>query len=186
MLFLFRTEVGMKVLYIFLFMTCTKATKSTNIIEEIVSIPFFEVYLSAFLGFLSAIIVEAIKDCITSKQKRKQIVKNLIIELETIKDEVSGMEDTKLYPLPYSIPFWKGICMSGTVLVLDKMNSYSNLICVFEKIEESNHIEGKCFEIVMSSQKRIIDKEMLEIILKNRKKLLGEIDKGLKLLKEVK
>lgn len=176
----------MNLLNIVLSTASVEVAKNTSTIKEIIAIPFFEAYLSAFLGFLSALIVEAINDYLTSKQKRKQIVKNLIIELETVKNEAGSLEDTKLYPLPYSIPFWKGICMSGTVLVLDKMNCYSELVCIFEKIEETNYTEGKCFEIVMSSQKKIIDEEMLETILKNRKNLLGEIDKGLKLLKEVK
>lgn len=162
-----------------------EATKNASTIGEIVSIPFFKVYLSAFLGFLSALIVEAINDHITVKQKRKQIVKNLVIELETVKSEAGSLEDTKLYPLPYSIPFWKGISLSGSVLVLDKMDSYSELIRIFEKIEEANHIEGKCFEIVMSSQKKV-DEDMIKTILKNRKKLLNEIDKGLELLREAK
>ena len=162
-----------------------EATKNTSTIREIVSIPFFEVYLSAFLGFLSALIVEAINDHITVKQKRKQIVKNLIIELETVKNEARSLKDTKLYPLPYSIPFWKGISLSGSVLVLDKMDSYSELVRIFEKIEEANYIEAKCFEIVMSSQKRN-DEDMIKTILQNRKKLLNEIDKGLELLREAK
>lgn len=176
----------MNLLCIALTTASAEVTKNTSTIREIISIPFFEVYLSAFLGFLSALIVESINDHITSKQKRKQIVKNLTIELETVKNEAGSLEDTKLYPLPYSIPFWKGISMSGSVLALDKMDSYSELVRIFEKIEEANHIEGKCFEIVMSSQNKNIDESMLETILKNRKKLLNEIDKGLELLEEAK
>lgn len=95
----------MNLLNIVLSTASVEVTKNTSTIKEIITIPFFEAYLSAFLGFLSALIVEAINDYLTSKQKRKQIVKNLIIELETVKNEAGSLEDTKLYPLPYSIPF---------------------------------------------------------------------------------
>lgn len=176
----------MNLLYIVLSTPNTKVMDNTNIIEEIVSIPFFEVYLSTFLGFLSALIIAIVSDYIKSKQKRKQIIKNLIIDLETVKYEAESLEEKKLYPLPYSIPFWKGICLSGSVLNLDKMESYAELVRIFEKIEEANYMEAKCFEIVMFSQKKIIDVNMQETILKNRKQLLSEIDKGLQLLKGVK
>lgn len=174
----------MSSLCIVLAIASVEVTTDTSAIREMVSIPFFEVYLSTFLGFLSALIVEAINDYVTSNQKRKQIVKNLTIELETVKSEAASLEDTKLYPLPYSIPFWKGISLSGLVLSLDKMDNYSELIRIFEKIEEGNQIEGRCFDIVMSSQNKNIDECMFETILKNRKRLINEIDKGLELLKE--
>lgn len=175
----------MNLLYTVLSTSNTDVMENTNLIEEVVSIPFFEVYLSTFLGFLSALIIETINDYATSKQKRKQIIKNLIIDLETVKNEAESLEDKKLYPLPYSIPFWRGICLSGSVLNLDKMDKYAELVRVFEKIEEANYMEARCFEIVMSSQKNI-DENMLKTILKNRKQLLNEIDKGLQLLKGVK
>lgn len=176
----------MNLLCMVLVTASAESTENASTINEIVSFPFFEIYLSAFLGFLSALIVEAINDYITSKQKRKQIVKNLAIELEAVKIEADGLENTKLYPLPYSIPFWKGICSSGSVLVLDKMGGFSELVRIFEKIEEANYIEGKFFGIVMSSQKTNIDEETLRNIIENRKNLIIEIDKGLELLKGAK
>lgn len=176
----------MNLLSIVLTAVSTESVENASTIRETVSIPFFEVYLSAFLGFLSALIVEAINDYITSKKKRKQIVKNLVVELEAVKTEAGSLENTKLYPLPYSIPFWKGICSSGSVLVLDKMDSFSELVRIFEKIEEANYIEGNFFGIVMSSQKKNIDEDMLRTILENRKKLIIEIDKGLELLRGAK
>ncbi len=186
MLRLERLVPSMDLLYVVLSVANTSVAGNASIIEKIASIPFFEVYLSTFLGFLSALIIETISDYVTSKQKRKQIIKNLIIELETVKNEVKSLEDKKLYPLPYSIPFWKGICLSGSVLNLDKMNCYAALVCIFEKVEEANYMEGKCFEIVLSSPQKNIDKNMLKTILENRKQLLNEIDKGLQLLREVK
>lgn len=176
----------MNLLCMVLVTASVESTENSSTINEIVSLPFFEIYLSAFLGFLSALIVAAINDYITSKQKRKQILKNLAIELEAVKIEASGLENTKLYPLPYSIPFWKGICSSGSVLVLDKMDGFSELVRIFEKIEEDNYIEGKFFGIVMSSQKDIIDEYVLKNIIENRKRLIIEIDKGLELLKGAK
>lgn len=145
---------------------------------------FFDLFLSAFLGFLSALIVEWIKDYVSSKRKRKQILINLLKELENIEVESTQLDKTKTYPYPYPIALWKGLCHSGSIVSLDKLDNYTKIISLFEEIEEANCLENECFEILMiinqSSQKDTIIKTLLE----SRERINSKVKTGIELLKE--
>ena len=66
-----------------------------------------ELTLSTFLGFGSALLVEAIITYYNNKKYKAQLIDDLIIELGNIKNIINGLEDGKVYMQPYSIPIWK-------------------------------------------------------------------------------
>lgn len=56
-----------------------------------------ELTLSTFLGFGSALLVEAIITYYNNKKYKAQLIDDLIIELGNIKNIINGLEDGKVY-----------------------------------------------------------------------------------------
>ena len=162
------------------------ATVANGTNTSIFSSPFFQTFLSAFLGFGSALIVQAITEYLASKAKRKKMISNLLKELETNMKETSSMKADSVYPRPYSIPVWRGICQSGSVMLLDELDEYMQIVSIFESIEEANIIEGMCFSIVAPIESRKLPDKMLEVLLNNRNTVQERISEGIRILRGVK
>lgn len=155
---------------------------------------FTETFFSAFLGFGSAILVEELVNFRNTQSLKKQITYSLLNELEKIKETVNSLKDDETYFQPYSISMWKGACASGSILSLQNIKQFTELLNVFSTIEEANIIEKeslshimrlsekKCSEEEQNSISEIISsyKNVLEDSRKNVKK---SVEIGIKILK---
>lgn len=134
-----------------------------------------ELFLSSFLGFLSALAVEALWGKYKDFQLCKQIKENLKKELCEVKRVLDGLEKSKVYMKPYSISIWKGACESGSILILDKKEGFIELIKLYSLIEEANLVEMKAFEI--SNMNNVNNKRIyVDSVLESRKKIEESID----------
>ena len=143
---------------------------------------FVELALSTFLGFGSALLVEAIINRYNEASLRKQLLKDLKEELLSLKTKVELLEEDKVYIQPYAIPIWKGTCECGSILCLDKESYFLKILEVFSIIEEANLIEMRCFELFVDKSTCADKALILSTLTDNRKYVKKQIDKGLLLL----
>lgn len=153
----------------------SKCCECIFICEHANDINLFEIALSAFLGFGSALLVEAIVSYIKNKNVREQLIKDVILELDTIQQTIVSLDNLKLYIQPYSIPVWNGACDSGAILMLDKKAYYTELLKTYASIAESNLFELKCFEIVTYNENKQSNNDLLDIVRNNRTQLLEQV-----------
>lgn len=145
-------------------------------------ISFLELVLSTFLGFGSALLVEAIVDSHKDKALREQLQKDLKSELSSLEESMEQLEPDKVYIQPYAIPIWRGACECGSILCMDKEPYFFKLLEVFSSIEEANLIERKCFELYVSPTPSTNVKLILSRLFDNRQHVKTQIETGLTLL----
>lgn len=145
---------------------------------------FLELVLSTFLGFGSALLVEAIVDRHKDKTLREQLLKNLKTELSSLKESIERFEPDKVYIQPYAIPIWRGARECGSILCIDKKSCFLKLLEVFSSIEEANLIELKCFELYVSRTTSTDIDLILSTLSDNRQYIKEQIETGLSLLNE--
>jgi len=155
-----------------------------TIVCDCASSTFLEMVLSTFFGFGSALLVEAIVSLVRSIAVKKQLLKELIKELDSVVATISTLEYDQVYIKPYAIPVWQGACASGSILCLDKKVFYSKLLQVFASISEANLVEMKCSEIIISNNSSVDKQTIINILKTNREELLVQIKEGLKIIKE--
>lgn len=148
--------------------------------DNLMDFSLLELFLSVFLGFLSAMAVEALWNNRNEKELKKQLSSALLDELKQVESTLSKLKKDKVYLYPFHVPVWKGARDSGTILCLNKKKYYRELLQVYSQIEESNIIETKAFELVFSKDYKSNDHrlEVLGPILAER----TELSQNLKLL----
>ena len=146
------------------------------------SFSIFEVFLSSFLAFLSALAVEALWERHKTLSLRKQLKKTLAEELKNLKETLTVIKDDEIYIKPYSTPVWTGASKSGSILCLDKDKDFNEILKFFSLVEEANMIEMKAYEILNinpSANKIAILRNVIEC----RAQLKNEIDSIISVLK---
>lgn len=147
----------------------------------------FDTFFAAFLGFLSALIVEAIMKSMNERGLRKSLISELKIELTNVKDvaqkNAAKVEKMEFFLKPYAITVWKGACSSNSVLCLNKYKNYKEIIEIFEKIEEANEFEKECFYKLFSHDNAQIWEVMKKMLQENREEVAKETAQLLELLK---
>ena len=139
------------------------------------SFSIFEVFLSSFLAFLSALAVEALWERHKTLSLRKQLKKTLAEELKNLKETLTVIKDDEIYIKPYSTPVWTGASKSGSILCFDKDKDFNEILKFFSLVEEANMIEMKAYEILNinpSANKIAILRNVIEC----RAQLKNEID----------
>lgn len=145
---------------------------------------FIELILTTFLGFGSALLVEAIVERHKAKGLKKQLLKDLKKELELVHKEMDSLEVNKVFIRPYAIPVWTGAKECGELLCMDREPYFSKLLEVFSSIEEANLIEMKCFELCVG-QKQSVNMEMIfSTLADNRTHIKEQVDIGLSIIEE--
>lgn len=148
----------------------------------------FDTFFAAFLGFLSALIVEAIMKSINERSLRKSLVSELEQELTKVKEvaqenATKEREKMEFFLKPYAITVWKGACSSNSVLCLNRYKNYKKIIEVFEKIDEANEFEKECFYKLFSRDNAQIWEVMKKMLQENREEIAKETAQLLELLK---
>lgn len=145
----------------------------------------FDTFFSAFLGFGSALIVEAIVTSISDRRLRKNLTEELKKELNKVKDVANknaNQEHMEFFLRPYIITVWKGACSSNSIICLNKSQNYKKIIEVFESIEDANEFEKECFYKFFSHDDNQAWETMKSMLCKNRKKIAEETNVLLELL----
>lgn len=143
---------------------------------------FFELVLSTFLGFGSALLVETIVEKHREKVTRIQLINDLRAELLALNESIELLESKKVYIQPYKIPIWKGANECGSILCMDKVPNFFNILEVFSIIEEANLVELKCFELFVAKTTSTNMSLILSTLSDNRQYVKEQIMKGLQLL----
>ncbi|MBQ8896764.1 MAG: hypothetical protein IJY88_08245 [Clostridia bacterium] len=146
---------------------------------------WLEMFLSAFLGFGFALLVEALVSIIGTRNTVTQLKKALIGELEQIANTLQKIKDDEYYFYPYKLPIWSGACKSGAILTLNNIKEFTKLLDIFASIEEANVIEKEGLIIHYQSNNttsRNRDKHIKEAVLESRKKLATQVEKGKQIL----
>ena len=138
-------------------------------------------WFSAFAGFGSALLVEAIVSLAHNFSRRNELLKDLKEELSSIKVQSDIMlreyssviesgvnEYPKLVYKPYHMTVWESACNSGELSLLDS-KSGREIIRTFTFIQESNELECLCFNILISHGENELLNNMMKILLNNRK-----------------
>lgn len=145
---------------------------------------FIELMLTTFLGFGSALLVEAIVNRHNEKVLKKQLLRDLKRELVLIRKEMESLEVNKVFIRPYAIPVWTGVKECGELRYMDRETYFSKLLGVFSSIEEANLIEMKCFELYVG-QKQLINMEMIfSTLADSRAHIKEQVDAGLGIIEE--
>lgn len=157
-----------------------KLDKILNTLEQHEGFPFFEMFFSAFLGFVVALLVEALVGAMKNKNSKKQIIGELKNELESVKGAVDILEENKHYFCPYSIPIWKGACKSGIVLSIRSIENFTKLIDVFASIEEANTVEKEALISNINFGKS--NEALKNACMESRRKVKESVENGIKIL----
>ena len=152
--------------------TCTSLTLEDSVIH---------MFFSSFLGFISALLVEALWEKYKSFTQRKHLRSALLDELQNLKMNLLSLDRDKIYIKPYSTPVWNGASKSGSILCLDSDAHFNDFLRFYSLVEESNMIEKEAYEILYinpSADKTYI----LESVRDSRKLIQDEIDTIIKYL----
>lgn len=145
---------------------------------------FIELILTTFLGFGSALLVEAIVDRYKEEKLKKQLLIDLKTELELLHKEMESLEANKVFIRPYAIPVWTGAKECGELLCMDREKYFSKLLEVFSNIEEANLIEMKCFELCVGERQSVNMEMILSTLADNRAHIKEQVDIGLSIVEE--
>ena len=143
---------------------------------------FLELLLSTFLGFGSALLVQAIIDKYKEKKLREKLINSLKFELSSLSKSVKLLESDKVYIKPYAIPIWLGARDCGSILCIDTQPYFLEMLEVYSSIEEANLIESKCFELYVSRTASTDMNLVLATLTDNRQHVKKQIEIGLTLL----
>ena len=145
---------------------------------------FIELIITTFLGFGSALLVEAIVDRHKENELKKQLIMDLKQELELLHKEIESLEENKVYIRPYAIPVWTGAKECGELLCMDREEYFSKLLEVFSSIEEANLIEMKCFELCVGHKQSDNMEIIFSTLADNRTHIKEQVDIGLSIIGE--
>lgn len=145
---------------------------------------FIELILTTFLGFGSALLVEAIINRNKERGLKKQLLIDLKKELELVHKVMESMEANKVFVKPYAIPVWIGAKECGELLCMDRESYFSKLLEVFSSIEEANLVEMKCFELCVGHNQSVNMEMILSTLADNRAYIRKQVDTGLSIIEE--
>lgn len=129
-------------------------------------------FLGAFLGYISAIIVEKK----ISKKRSKDFIYNIIIELINIKNSLEEKtvnsksldKDCKSVPSPFAhsvyTPIWDTIIQTGDIIGLKDEKYYDELISVYGAIKHWTRCEDWLSENYYKLSEEQISEKIREIV----------------------
>ena len=157
----------------------------TKIVDEINFWSMLEMFISVLLGFVSALFVEFIIKSKLDKEKKKELIRNLKKELNSVKNSLESLKEEQVYIRPYMTPIWISAKSSGSILLLEKEPYYIDIIETYLTIEEGNLIEEKNFDYIVANDKiatnlhdaKKTSRERVEKKIKNALEKLKEAEK---------
>lgn len=102
----------------------------------------FFVCLSAFLGFLFAIIVELWHKKHEEKSSRRALLKAIENEILSIKKDAEGLKGDLYYITPLEKPFWESAVHSGTISLISDSEIYLQLLNIYAMVDAINRWEN--------------------------------------------
>lgn len=145
----------------------------------------FQVALSAFLGFGSALLVNYIVQWRLRERQKQRLLRVLKQELENLHDQADMLEAEKVYIRPYSLPVWTGAVKSGHIHCLGDMSTFTLLLGVFSYIEEANLIEMECFKLANNSVPQRLD-TLFAVARESREGVKNQVIHGLSIIERQK
>lgn len=132
-----------------------------------------ELFISAFLGFLSALFVELIVKLLAEASKAKDTLNGIKNELERVGNILDGLNNELYYITPLNIPFWNSIIFTDNVNCLLNKKYYSDIIMIYQYINNMNDWENLRTETFFI--KSVSNKILNMAVLQKRDELSGEL-----------
>ncbi len=145
------------------------------------TIPVWELFISAILGGIIALLTEHIISKSTEGEKRKEVIELLKEELSKVQSAVEVLDSDTVYIRPYSIPLWRGINESGMITCLNNKKYFIALVNTYSVIEEANLLEQQCFNLYSSSDESY--EQVHSLVLESRKEVKKFVEALLKRIK---
>lgn len=147
---------------------------------------YITTFISAFLGFLSALIVEWIKKGMESKDAAKTLRQNIINELNEVKKRIDKLvsDEDSIYTKPYDIAIWNGAIYSGSISELKNYKHFNEILRIYSLIESANDWENTRANMYFNSGLSDKFSKITSEISRQREHLSGELSRVINLLKE--
>lgn len=116
---------------------------------------FADEFLAAFLGFLSAMLVEFIYRRVDSRSRAKRVMTELVDELRVNKTTVNALGNEQAYPSPYQLSSWKRAQFTGDLAELRGVKGSDSLLRAFATLEEASILERSLFETYLLGGERL-------------------------------
>lgn len=100
------------------------------------------VCISAFLGFLSAIVVEWLYKKYIDNTNKKVLLKGIYTEISNIKRDIQQLNKESYYLSPLEKPFWESSIYSGSISLIEKSNLYSQILNIYSMVDAVNRWEN--------------------------------------------
>lgn len=146
-----------------------------------------EIFLTCFLGFLSALLVQYVYKYSETNKNRKILLKGIYQELFVAAEDIKNLNNDSFYISPIEKSFWDSAINSGNVALINKSVYYKSLLNVYAMIDAVNKWEELNSYVFFLSNKNLEKKNILSnAILKQRKELELELAQVLSLIKKFK
>ncbi len=100
-----------------------------------------EIFISTFLGFLSALLVEYLVKRFEVKFLLNSILSGIRLELQNIKVKLNTLDNEMYYVDPLDISYWKSISDTQNLNCLLTHPLYGKIVAVYQYIETINRWE---------------------------------------------
>lgn len=100
-----------------------------------------EIFMSTFLGFLSALLVEYLVECHRDKILLKNTLNGIKLELQNIERKLDTLGNGMYYVDPLDISYWESISHTHNLNCLMSHSLYSRIVTVYQYIETVNRWE---------------------------------------------
>jgi hypothetical protein len=109
-------------------------------IQNITELVF--ICLSAFLGFLSAILVEWLYKRYEGKNSKKILLQGIYNELLNIEQDTKSLKDEFYYLSPLEKPFWESAISSGNISLIAESEIYPQILNIYTMVDAINRWEN--------------------------------------------
>lgn len=129
------------------------------------------IFLSAFLGFLSAIFVQYLFQRIGDYRNKKIIIQGIKKELKAALLDIDRLQDD-YYIHPIERSFWDGIVHSGGIYLINKDQSYQQILNIYSMIDTTNRWEDLNSKMYFLNVEKKNKSDIIKRAIKDQRKIL--------------
>lgn len=145
----------------------------------------FKLFLSAFLGFLSALVVEWIWNSNQRRKEKNELLQDITDELEVNLKSIESIQKDVMYVNPYVTSIWDGAISTGAITSLRGYKYFYTIARTYRLIESANYWEKLRAETYFHyDQSSNLFKTLSNEVFNQREKIKNEIDKLYKCLED--
>lgn len=146
----------------------------------------FELFASAFLGFLSVLAVEFVWSYIQKRKERKELLHDIFGELKKNRKNLLTLtkKENMIYTQPYETIIWEGASSSQALSSLRGYRHYYRIVKIYWFINSANSWEKMKTDVYFTNKSSPEYSLLSSEVTKQRTLIMNEIDNFLKLTGE--